>query len=143
MLTLFRSPLVRQLAGVGLVVAAGILALVMIYMAGVAKAEARLVPDRDRWRETAGQYLASAGAWERSFRSAEEARGREARKARDAVTEAGKACDVRVALARRSAAAIQSIVTKEVQYDQSHCPVRAVVGAGELRDALGLAAAGR
>lgn len=143
MLTFFRSPLARQFAGAGLVVAAVVLILATIYLAGVANATGRLAPDRDRWRTTAGQYLGSAKAWEASFRAAEKARGLERDAARDAVTEAGRTCDARVATARRSAAAIQSIVTKEVRYDENRCPARAVIGAGELRDAVGLAAAGR
>lgn len=143
MLTIFRTPLVRQLAGVAAVLAALILAISGVYLAGVSAGKAKIAPDRDAWRTTAGQYLASATAWERSFRGSEARRDEERDQARDAVDEAAKACDARVATARRSAAAIQSIVTKEVRYDENRCPVRGVVGAGELRDALGLAAAGR
>lgn len=143
MLTLFRTPLARQLAGAGAVVLALTLAISGIYLTGVSAGRAKVAADRDAWRTTALSYLASAKAWEKSFRAAERLRGIEHDKAVSATGQAAKACDARVAAARRSAAAIQSIVTKEVRYDESRCPVRAVVGAGELRDALGLAPAAR
>lgn len=130
------SPLIIRLAGL-----AAVLALVGgVYSAGVSAGKAKIIPDRDNWRTTARGYLAWAKAWEDSFHQAEALRGRERAKAIDAASAAARTCDARVATARRSAAAIQSIVTKEVRYDESRCPVRAVVGAGELRDALGLAA---
>ena len=133
---------IRLAAGAGAL--AGLaLAIGVVYGAGVSAGKAKISDDRDAWRATAGQYLASAKAWERSYRSAEKIRGKERDEAVHAADDASKACDARIATARRSAAAIQSIVTKEVRYDENRCPVRAVVGAGELRDALGLAAAGR
>ena len=54
---------------------------------------------------------------------------------RDA-SEADRACSVRVAGAHRSAARIKAIVEKPVALDSNHCPVRSVIGAGELRDAI-------
>lgn len=143
MLGLFHSPLARQLAGIAAAFAVVTLAIGGVYGAGFSAGKAKIAPDRDAWRRTAGQYLISAKAWERSFRAAEGLRGDERGQAERAVSEAGRACDARVASARRSAAAIHSIVTKEVRYDESRCPIRSVVGAGELRDALGLAAARR
>lgn len=136
MLAPLSSPIVQRLAGVAVVV--GVVA--GIYGAGVSAGKAKITPDRDAWRTTARSYLASAKAWEASYRASQRVRGIERGAAIDAVTKAGQACDARVSAARRSAAAIQSIVAKEVRYDESRCPVRAVVGSGELRDALGLAA---
>lgn len=134
------SPLGRRIAGLAGVAVALALALAAIYLAGVSAGKAKVSGDRDTWRATARNYLASAKAWEGSFRRAESIRGDERAQAERAVSAVTQACDARIATARRSAAAIQSIVTKETRYDESHCPVRAVVGAGELRDALGLAA---
>jgi hypothetical protein len=122
------------------VVLVAVLALLSAYLAGMGARNAKLSDDRDAWRTTARGYLAAAEAWEASFHGSEAARGQERIRAEGAVNAAAKACDTRVAAARRSAAAIQTIVTKEVRYDESRCPVRAVVGSGELRDALGLAA---
>ena len=122
------------------VVVAVVLALGGFYFAGVSTGRADVSGARDAWRSTARSYLASAKAWEKSFRSSEGRREQERIRAEGAVSAAASACDARVTAARRSAAAIQSIVTKEVRYDESRCPIRAVVRAGELRDALGLAA---
>ncbi|MGZ3272433.1 MAG: hypothetical protein ACXU82_03760 [Caulobacteraceae bacterium] len=97
--------------------------------------------DRDRWRTTAAQDLAWAKGWEDSFRKSDHLRGEERSQATDAIGEAEKICNARVAAARASAEAIQSITTQEPQYDQSHCPIRESVPAGRLRDALGLQAA--
>jgi hypothetical protein len=128
---LLKNPLTRRLVGCGAVALAFAMAIAGAYLAGRAAQHARISEDRDAWRRTAGVYLASAKAWERSFRGSEDNRRRERDQARLAIDDAGKACDARVATARRSAAAIQSIVTKEVRYDESRCPVRAVVGAGD------------
>lgn len=94
--------------------------------------------DRDRWKATAGQYLKGAKAWEASYREDARLRGLERSEAIGALNASSKACDARVAVARRSSVAIQSIVTKETTYDQAHCPVRSVVGARELSDAIGI-----
>ena len=142
-LRLWASPLARRSLAVCLIVLATVAVIAGIYRAGEAAGRGKIAADRDAWRTTAKTYLGAAKAWERSFRESETLRVREHGKAVAVSAEAARACDARVAVARRSAAAIQSIVTKEVRYDESRCPVRAVVGAGELRDALGLAAARR
>lgn len=132
----------RLLMGVGALAALSV-AFAAVHHAGVLSGKAKVTPDRDRWRETARSYLRAANAWEASFRKAEGLRVEEGKQARRSADQATRACDARVATARRSAVAIQSIVTKEVQYDASRCPVRAVVGADELRNAVGLPAAAR
>lgn len=139
-LRLWASPLARRLLAGCLIILATAAVLVGIYRTGEAAGRAKIAADRDAWRTTAKTYLGAAKAWERSFRDAERLRAQERGRAERAFSDAATACDARVATARRSAAAIQSIVTREVRYDESRCPVRAVVGAGELRDALGLAA---
>lgn len=138
-LRLWASPLARRLLAVCLIILATVAVIAAIYRAGEAAGRAKIAADRDAWRTTAKTYLGAAKAWERSFRGAERFRAQERARAEQAVGDLATACDARVASARRSAAAIQSIVTREVRYDESRCPVRAVVGAGELRDALGLA----
>lgn len=139
-LRLWASPLARRSLAVCLIILATVAVIVGIYRAGEAAGRGKIAADRDAWRTTAKTYLGAAKAWERSFRGAERFRAQERARAEQAVGDLATACDARVASARRSAAAIQSIVTREVRYDESRCPVRAVVGAGELRDALGLAA---
>lgn len=98
--------------------------------------------DRDRWKATAGEYLKSAHEWEASYREDARLRGLERSEAVGALNASSKACDARVAAARKSSAAIQSIITRETVYDQSHCPTRRPVGTVGLRDALGIGPAG-
>lgn len=92
--------------------------------------------DRDTWRTAARDYKAAAEGWQRSYRASEDIRAAEKAEGRAAATEASSACDARVAEARRSARAIETIVTKEVPRDPQGCPVRELVPAGELRNAL-------
>ncbi|MFN8993368.1 MAG: hypothetical protein ACK5X3_06870 [Pseudomonadota bacterium] len=62
---------------------------------------------------------------------------REAREAAvaDAQSQAGL-CAARVAEARRSTRAIQSLLNKDVVHDEAGCPVAGLLDAGELRQAL-------
>lgn len=113
--------------------------VLLIFNAGADYGRKPVAADRDRWKTTAGDYLKASRAWEASYRQDARLRGQERTEAVSALSAYAKACDARVAAARRSAVAIQSIVTKETIYDQAHCPVRSIVGVGELRDALGLA----
>lgn len=46
-------------------------------------------------------------------------------------------CERDIAEAQRSAQAIRTIVTREVEYDESRCPVRTLVPSDSLRDAIG------
>lgn len=111
------------LAGAGAVIAA------LLYVMG-------LSADRDRWRVAAGDWKGHAVAWERHARGVAKLRREEGRQAVNAIQEAGRACDARVAGARKSASAIRTIITREPTYDQNHCPVRERVDPGLLRDAL-------
>ena len=119
-----------------------VLLLLLVGLANLHGQVGRLTTDRDNWRSSAGDYLKAAGAWEASYRDDAGKRAKEGRDAITATNEAAKACDARLAAARRSAAAIQSIITKEPVYDQAHCPVRRPVGFDLLRDATGAAPAG-
>lgn len=92
--------------------------------------------DRDAQRTAAVGWAKSALGWRKSFRESEELRAREGVAARKSLAEAAGACAARVAAARKSAAAIRSIVTQEVPRDPQGCPVRGIVRADRLRDAL-------
>lgn len=72
-----------------------------------------------------------------SLKLSEDLRSAEYAKATASVAQAEAACAQRVAAAIRSGAAIKAIIGKPVRVDpNSHCPLRSIVGAGELRDAL-------
>lgn len=116
--------------------AVGALAFNYAPVIGVKAQLVRLSNDRDNWRSSAEDYQRAAAGWERSFRAAEAVRAKEGRAALVAQAETAKQCDARVASARQSAIAIERIVTKEPVYDSSRCPVRSVVAADLLRDAL-------
>lgn len=115
--------LILALCGAGAVLAA------LLYVMG-------LSADRDRWRVAAGDWKGHAVAWERHSRGVAKLRREEGRQAVTAATEADRACDARVAAARKSSTAIRSIIQKVPTYDQNHCPVRERVDPGLLRDAL-------
>jgi len=72
-----------------------------------------------------------------SFAASESLRGQEHAQATQAVAAAEAACQARIAAARRSAVVIRNLVEKPVATDpNTHCPLRALIGAVELRDAL-------
>lgn len=54
----------------------------------------------------------------------------------DAATVAAESCTARVAEARRSTQRIETVIERPYAVDPQGCPVRAVIGADELRDAL-------
>jgi len=127
------------------------LAAFAIFAAGVAAdrltpfvgANAQIAREREattKWRDQAGENGRAAFAWKGRAESSERNRGIEQATARTSATNAQAACDARVATARRSAAAIHAIVSREVPRDANDCPVRQLVPAGELRDAFGAAA---
>ncbi|GGL48566.1 hypothetical protein [Caulobacter rhizosphaerae] len=113
------------------------LVVLLVGLVGARVEVSSLTKDRDRWRSSAGEYLKAAGAWEASYRSASSKRADEGQRAITATNLAALACDARVAAARRSAGAIQTIVSKDPIYDEAHCPVRRSVGFDLLRDATG------
>lgn len=118
------------------VLTAGFLAAALVGLAGQKARADGLSRDRDAWKTAAGRWEASARGLRASFDEAEAIRGREATRARTAAGEAARACDARVAAARRSARAIETIVTKEVARDANGCPARGLVPGERLRDAL-------
>lgn len=76
-----------------------------------------------------------------SVATAEQRRATEYAAATAALSEAEQACTTRVAEAHRSADAIRSLMEKPVAKDpKTGCPIAGLLGARELRDALGLPA---
>lgn len=121
---------------------AGVLAWFLAGSLGEASKQAaradRLETSRDAWRKNSRQWQANAGGWRESFREAERRRARENARAQDAVDDFEKTCRARVDVARRSARAIETIVTREVPRDPQGCPVRGIVRAADgLSDAVG------
>lgn len=115
------------------------LALVAALMAkgGAEARAARLLKDRDDWRSASRAWQSAAVAAQASFKAAEKLRAAEHGRAVVAVTESAKACDARVASARRSAAAIANLVNREVPRDPQGCPVRSIHGVADgVSDAL-------
>lgn len=96
----------------------------------------RVAKDRDSWKQASGEWKRAAGGWEASFRAAEQLRSTENTRARAAVADVSATCEIRVAKARQSAASIAALVTKEPKRDPQGCPIRSLVDAGQLRDAL-------
>lgn len=89
------------------------------------------------WKKSAEQWQDSSTAWEASFHKAEGLRVNETVAARAAVDEDAKACETRVAEARRSAQALKTLLAKETKLDPAtHCPVRVLLPTSGLQDAL-------
>ncbi len=115
-------------AALAVVLSVCLAAALMGNAAQTARAD-RLVQARDAWE-------AAAGRWRAAHKQSEALRVRETGAARIAAVEAARSCEARVETARRSARAIQSIINQEVPHDAQGCPVRGLVPAERLRDAL-------
>lgn len=96
----------------------------------------RIGQDRDAWRVAADDWKDASRGWEKAFNKAERLRSEENVQARHAVNETALQCDARVKQARASAKIIREIAYAPVKADAAGCPVRGVVGADRLRDAL-------
>lgn len=119
--------------------ACAVLTLLLLATGTLTKCEAnraaraeRMVAERTRERDDART----------AFTRSEAARKAEQKNAVAAINEAAGACDARVDDARRSARTIREIVTREVPRDPQGCPVRSLVPAGDVRDALQPSATG-
>lgn len=97
----------------------------------------RLRNDRDAWKKTASGWEETAKGYLASYRESETLRETEREQSENALNEEQRSCDVRVQQARASAKRIKEIVYAEVPSDAKGCPVRGVVDAARLRDALG------
>jgi hypothetical protein len=122
-------------AAVLCLVAGGLLDRCAPIVGAQAQAE-RIKADRDQWKSAATSWERAADGWKASFRKAEDLRAQEARQANAALSEVSAACELRIAKARQSAAAIAALVTQEPKRDQNGCVVRALLDPRELRDAL-------
>jgi hypothetical protein len=119
-----------------LVAALGALLWTWTPMIGPAARHGRVSAERDAWRMASEGQERAARGWKASFIAAETLRAGEAATARAASASQIQQCAARVAEARASARAIETIVTREPTYDQNRCPVRELVDPGQLRDAL-------
>lgn len=126
------GPLASALA----VALACFLAAALLAHAGEKARAGMLARDRDGWKAAAQGWEATARGLRASFEEAEALRRRETGMARAAAEAAGKACETRVAAARRSARAIETIIKQEVTRDATGCPDRRIVPVERLRDAL-------
>jgi hypothetical protein len=90
----------------------------------------------DAYQKAALAWEDHARGWEGSARLGEARRKLERQTAVAAIAADRRSCEARVAAARKSAVAIERIVTKEPAYDTRRCPVREPVPLGSLRDAL-------
>ncbi|MFA6043602.1 MAG: hypothetical protein WC718_01345 [Phycisphaerales bacterium] len=100
---------------------------------------ARLVraeASRAEWQRASEAWQKTAGGWKLSFDKSEGLRATETGNARKAVADMQDQCAARVKAARTSAKLIKEITHAPVKTDASGCPMRAIVGADRLRDAL-------
>lgn len=96
----------------------------------------RLTQARDSWRVAADNWKTASEGWEAAFKKSERLRKEEQRQAVAAVNADQMQCDARVRQARAAAKVIKEISYAPVKTDPAGCPVRGVVGADRLRDAL-------
>lgn len=92
--------------------------------------------ERDAWRVAADNWETAATGWKKAFAKSEDLRSEETDQARQAVNETALQCDARVRQARASAKVIREIVNAPIKLDADRCPIRPIVGADRLRDAL-------
>ena len=120
-------------------IAAGLCGALIVWFLPVVGFGAQIVRaelEADTWKQSAEGWRKASRGWESSFRSAEAMRVAEQDRAVEAVDMERTACAALVAEARRSSRVIETIVTKEPTYDQDRCPVRELVDADRLREAL-------
>ena len=134
---------IPALAGAAAMFAAGVLAATVTPLVGanarVAHARAQvdgLKADVRAWRRSQADTAALAKAWARARGQSEALRKSETAQARAAVNAQASACDARIATARRSAAALSTLLSKEPTRDPNGCPVRELLDSRQLRDAL-------
>lgn len=96
----------------------------------------RQVEQVRKWRGAYEEWHAYGVSERKAFQESERLRGLERHAGAQALEDAGRQCRIRITEARRSAAAIRDIITKEPDLDAKGCPSRSVVGADRLRDAL-------
>jgi hypothetical protein len=127
------SAVTSRLAGPVATALAGVLAFILVAtLAGRAIDEGRITRlevERDAWRTATGR-------WQAAREQSEASRLEERRAAEMSAAVADKACAARITAARRSSRVIHTIVQQEVGHDPKGCPLRGLVPAERLRDAL-------
>lgn len=134
--------LLRAVAPWVLAGAIGALVWTFTPVVGTDAVRQRLEAERDDWKSAAEDYRHAAERWHAARDESEAMRALETSVAQSAAASLIEQCGARVAEARRSARAIETLVTQEPTYDENRCPVRRLADPGQLRDALGLPAAG-
>lgn len=124
------------LAGAAAMFAAGVLAATFTPLVGANARVAREAEQARAWKRAQADTAATALAYARRSGQSEGLRRKEARQAIAAVNAQAGACESRIATARRSAAAISTLTRKEPSRDPQGCPVRQLLDARQLRDAL-------
>jgi hypothetical protein len=125
-----------RLALVAAIMAVGALAWHRLPVIGPAAVIKKVSADRDNWHKSADDWKRTAGGWESSFRSAEGRRSSEQQTAQAAADALSQQCTARVAEARRAGAAIHTITHQDPPTNAQGCPIRQLVPADSLRDAL-------
>jgi hypothetical protein len=97
---------------------------------------ARAEQSAEDWRRNAQAWRAYGEGEARGFRQSEALRREEQARAVAAVSDAEARCRERLSTARASDLAIRHIVSKEPGRDPKGCPLRELVPAERLRDAI-------
>jgi len=96
------------------------------------KLETRLAAETVR----ADKWKTAADGWKAAYGRSEVLRSQETGQAINAVNEASRACNQRVAQVRASADRLRDLMRRPVKVDAAGCPVRALWGADDLRGVL-------
>lgn len=115
---------------------AGVEAATFAPVIGANARVAREVVKTADWKRAQQDTAVLATAWARARGQSEGLRKLEAAQAIAAVSAQASSCDARIATARRSAAALSVLINKEPTRDPNGCPVRQLLDARQLRDAL-------
>lgn len=129
--------LLLKLAPYAIVAAMAVGAYQFAPLVGVNAQRHRLEASRDQWKEAEHHARDIAVAWQTSFLKSEKLRGEENKTAVAAVDATQAQCDLRVVEARRASQAIRKVLNVPVKLDANNCPLRTVLGADSLRDAIG------
>jgi hypothetical protein len=93
-----------------------------IYFSGYDAGKAKLRPELNQWKAAAHDYKAASRTWRARYSAEYKARASDYRKAVLAVSEAQSACSARVAVARKSEAAIWRLMARPVKVTPAGCP---------------------
>lgn len=113
---------------------AGLIGMAVLVVIGIIGVQTLRLSHAKSDLATARASLATATA---SLKASEALRGTEYAAATKSLSDAEKACADRVAQAHSSAGKIRTLVERPHATDPTtHCPVRSMLGAGELRNAI-------